>query len=105
MAYICGINLTTKLVTAVAPTSIMKSLASDAISKLSANVTCLPLTQCGFKACGQEVKEVQCIFVNNVPQISILTYNGFVYWNMVHDPELFPNAAVLGEYFLSEFEE
>lgn len=104
MAYIAGINLTTKFITKVAPTSVMRSIASEAISKGTSNVTCLPLTSVPFSFGGQEVKEVQCIFVNNIPQISLLTYNGKVCWNMVHDPALVPNAAALGQYFLSEFE-
>lgn len=105
MAYIAGIKLTTKFITGVAPTSVMRSIASEAISKGTANVTCLPLPTVGFTFSGQEVKEVQCIFVNNIPQISLLTYNGHIYWNIVHDPALIPNAKALGEYFLSEFDD
>jgi len=105
MAYIMGIKLTTKLITGVAPTSLMRSIASEAISKGTANVTCLPLPSVPFKFGGVECKEVQCIFVNNIPQISLLTYNGNIYWNIVHDPALIPNAALLGDHFLAEFAE
>jgi len=105
MAYITGISLTTKFITSIAPTSVMRSVASEAISKGTANTTCLPLPSVPFTFADQEVKEVQCIFVNNIPQISLLTYNGFVFWNMVHDPELVPDAVKLGEHFLAEFDE
>jgi len=104
MAYILGIKLTTKFITQVAPTSVMRSIASEAISKGSANITCLPLTQTAFSIFGQEAKEVQCIFVNNIPQISALTYNGQVYSNIVCDPLLIPNAKALGQHFLAEFD-
>merc|ERR1712070_383172 len=100
-----GINLTTKFLTAVAPSSVMRSIASEAISKATANTTCVPLTSVPFSFGGEEVKEVQCIFVNNIPQISLLTYNGMVYWNIGHDPALIPNAKKIGEYFSAEFDE
>lgn len=105
MAYITGISLTTKFLTSVAPTSIMRSIASEAISKGTANTTCIPLTTVPLSLGGQEVKEVQCIFVNNIPQISLLTYNGFIYWNIVHDPRLIPDAVALGRHFVAEFAE
>lgn len=104
-AYLTGIKLTTKLITGVAPTKVMRDITSEAISKGTSNITCLPLPTVPFKFGGEEVKEAQCIFVNNIPQISLLTYNGNVHWNIVHDPALIPNARKIGEYFLSEFDE
>merc|ERR1711988_486199 len=103
MAYVMGISMTTKFITKVAPSWLMRSIASEVVSKVTANTTCVPLTQIPFKFGGVECKEVQCIFVNNIPQISLLTYNGNIYWNNVHDPALIPNAALLGDHFLAEF--
>jgi len=102
-AYLAGIKLTTDLITGLAPTSVMKKIASEAISKCSCNVSNLPLPDVPVRFAGQEMKDVQVVFVNNIPQITMLSYAGALRWNMVSDPQRIPDPLALGRYFLEEF--
>eukprot|EP00928_Gymnodinium_smaydae_P098870 TRINITY_DN9297_c0_g1_i1.p1 TRINITY_DN9297_c0_g1~~TRINITY_DN9297_c0_g1_i1.p1 ORF type:complete len:499 (+),score=98.25 TRINITY_DN9297_c0_g1_i1:88-1584(+) len=104
MAYITGIGLTTRFLSSVAPTGLMQKAASEAISKLTCNVTCLPMATVPTSFMGKELSEVQVLFVNNIPQISLMSYNGQVHWNMVSDPALVPRPEALGEYLTVEME-
>lgn len=103
-AYLAGIQLTTNFILKIAPVSVMRSLASEGIAKCTCNVSNLPLPSVPIRAFGEEVKEFQFLFVNNIPQVSLISYNGFVYWNIVADPELIPDPTALGRKFLEEIE-
>jgi len=105
MAYITGINLTTKFVTAIASTNVLRRTAAEVTSKCSLIITSVPLTTVPVSWCGEEVKEAQCFVVQTIPQISLLSYNGFIHWNMVADRALVPDAAALSRHFLVELEE
>jgi len=105
MSFIMGIKLTTKLITSIMPTMMMRKLASEAVSKCTANVTNLPLPDVPVKLGGQELKEVQVVFVNTIPQISMLSYNGHLHWNMISDPQRIPDPGAVGRYFLEEFQQ
>lgn len=105
LAYVTGINLTTKFITAVAPTGVMRGVASNAISSATCNITNLPLPEVPMTLLGEEVKDIQVIFVNNIPQISMLSYNGALRWNMVSDPALIPDPVAFGRHFVAEFQE
>mmetsp|Transcript_82948 Transcript_82948/g.238385 ORF Transcript_82948/g.238385 Transcript_82948/m.238385 type:complete len:468 (+) Transcript_82948:131-1534(+) len=104
MWYIMGIKMTTKFLTSVVPTGIMRSITSEAVSKCTANITNLPLPDVPTTFCGQEMKDVQCLFVNAIPQISMLSYNNFLHWNVVADPAVMPNAEALGRHLIAEFD-
>mmetsp|Transcript_34159 Transcript_34159/g.72672 ORF Transcript_34159/g.72672 Transcript_34159/m.72672 type:complete len:471 (-) Transcript_34159:35-1447(-) len=101
-SFLMGIKLTSKLLTAVLPTGIMKSLASEAVTKCTANFTNLPFPDVPCTLCGQEIKEVQCVFPNILPQISLISYNSNVHWNLVANPALFPEPEALGKFVLEE---
>jgi len=103
--YIAGIRMTTKLITSIAPTSVMQGIASDTISKMTCNVTSVPMPTVPIRFAGREIKEVQVAFINTVPQVGFITYNGNIYWNIVSDPELIPDPIALGKYFQSELHE
>lgn len=104
MAYLTGIRLTTKIITMLAPTAVMKKLASECVSKCTMNITNVPLPDVPTTFFGEEMKEVQFLFVNAIPQVSMLSYNGQLHWNLVVDPDKFPNAAEFGTIFLKELE-
>jgi len=106
-AYIAGVAGLTDFVKGVAPTSVLQKTASETFSKHSLLVTNVPSTTVPItfpKEGGEQVSETHMVFPNVIPQVSIITYNGFVNANIVADPELFPTAEVLGEMFQQEFE-
>jgi len=103
--YITGIRLTTKMVTSVAPTKTMRSVTSEAISKASFNVSSVPLPKVPTRLGGEEIMELQMLFACNIPQVSLLTYRETLFWNIVSDPCLMPDAASMGQYFMLELEE
>jgi len=101
-SFISGIWCTTKLVTKLLPVSLMKKITSEAISKLTCNITSVPLPDEPMDFAGKGVTGVQVIFVNNVPQISILSYQKELHWNMVSDPALIDKPELLGQFFEDE---
>jgi len=103
-SYVSGIWTTTKTLSALLPASVLTKAVSEAISKLTANITSVPLPDEAMTFQGKEVKGVQMIFVNNVPQVSILSYNGTLNWNMVTDPQLIAEPEELGRFFEEEME-
>jgi len=103
-AYIRGIKSTTEVITGSAPVNVMRKLASEGISKCTANVTNLPLPDVAVRFAGYDLKEVQVLFVNTIPQISMLSYNGQLHWNLVADPERLPEPQALGRFFAEEFQ-
>jgi len=106
-AYIAGVAGLTEFVKGVAPTSVLRKTASETFSKHSLLVTNVPTTTVPVtfpKENGEQISETHMVFPNIIPQISIITYNGFVNANLVADPELFPRAEALGEMFQQEFE-
>mmetsp|Transcript_66617 Transcript_66617/g.104092 ORF Transcript_66617/g.104092 Transcript_66617/m.104092 type:complete len:458 (+) Transcript_66617:40-1413(+) len=105
VAYIKGIDLTVKLLTSIAPLRVLQKAASEAISKITSNVTSLPMSTVPVRMFGQEIKEIQVLFVNNIPQISLMSYNGFVHWNIICDPALIPEPMAIGRHFLEEVKE
>jgi hypothetical protein len=104
--YMTGLIGFTKFATSVSPLSIMRKVASETFSKHSMLISSMPFTTVPvtLPKMGEEVKEVQMVFPNCVPQLSLITYSGHVDANFVADPELFPNADILGDFWLREFE-
>jgi len=105
LPYIAGIRLTTNFVTSVAPLKALRKVASEAISKVSCNTSSVPLPKVPISIAGKELKEVQVLFVNNIPQVSLITYRGTLFWNVTSDPNLMPDAAKIGQHFMLELEE
>eukprot|EP00971_Amphidinium_carterae_P187133 3714124-Amphidinium_carterae.2 len=103
--FIAGISATTKFVSAIAPDGLARKLASEALSKLTCNVTCLPMSTVPVKSLGHEIQELQVLFVNNIPQVSLMTYNGTLHWNIICDPQLVPDPAAIGRHFLAEMQD
>lgn len=102
VAYIKGIDLAIKFLSSVAPLKVLQKAASEAISKITCNVTSLPMATVPVQMFGQEMKAVQVLFVNNIPQISLMSYNGFVHWNIICDPTLIPDPTAIGSHLLEE---
>jgi diacylglycerol O-acyltransferase / wax synthase len=104
-AYLSGIKMTTDFLTSVAPVKILQKAASEALSKITCNVTSMPFTTVPMKMWGSDLKEIQVAFVNNVPQIAFISYAGVVHWNIVADPQLIPDPAALGKHMLADLKE
>merc|ERR1740123_513179 len=102
MPYIMGINATTKILASIVPRSVMRPIVSDTLSKITCNVTSLPLMTVPVTIAGQELTEMYALFVNNVPQISFISYNGNIYGNIVSDPALIPDPVAFGKHLLAE---
>merc|ERR1740121_555856 len=101
-SFVSGIWVTMKAVTALLPVFAMKKITSEAISKLTCNITSVPLPDEIMDFAGKPVTGVQVIFVNNIPQISILSYKKELHWNMVSDPQLITEPEAIGKYFEDE---
>lgn len=102
-AYVMGIKWTFSMLAAIVPKFLSTKVASQVMSSLTMNVTNLPLTEVPIKFMGHELKEVQFTFVNCMPQVSMLSYNGALHWNMISDPALISEPALLGRFFKEEF--
>jgi hypothetical protein len=106
-SYMSGLIGFTKFITSVAPVGVMRKAASETFSKHSMLISTMPFSTVPVtlpKKGGEEVQEVQMVFPNCIPQLSIITYNGHVDANFVADPELYPNPAILGDFWMREFE-
>lgn len=44
------------------------------------------------------------LFVNNIPQITMLSYNGALHWNIVCDPQRISDPEAFGRFVLEEFQ-
>ena len=53
---------------------------------------------------GKDVTGVQVVFMNNIPQISILSYKKELHGNIVSDPELLAEPEAIGKFFVEELE-
>lgn len=105
--YVGGLVGVTRLASSSFPRTLHAKLASELFSKHSLLVSCTPgmgkPTVFPKHASGQTISEIQMVFPNCIPQISIITYNGAVYANIVADPALYPEPYMLGEFWVSEF--
>jgi len=106
--YIAGLSSFIDLVNAVAPNFLKRKAIGETFSKHSLIVTNVPAPTAPttFPRDGdnaQVIKEVQMVFPNIIPQVSIITYGGFVHANIVADPALFPQPQELGRLWVEEF--
>jgi len=106
-SYMAGLAGFTAFVKGVAPTNLMRKAASETFSKHTLLVTNVPSTTCPMimpdAPGGQMVKEMQMVFPNLITQVSLISYNGAVYSNIIADPALIAQPHVLGKFFLEEF--
>merc|ERR1712032_713810 len=106
-AYMSGLAGFTQFLKNVAPKSFMRKAAGETFSKHTLLITNVPTATVPvtFPKQGTAViQEVQMVFPNIIPQISILSYNGNVNVNLVADPALFPEPERLGQFWVSELE-
>lgn len=106
-SYLMGLSLTTKTLARLAPPALFRKAVSEAMSKHSCLITSVPFPTVPVRwprQKGETIKEVQMVFPNCIPQFSIVSYYGFVYGNLVADPELIPDGAAFGRRWVSEFE-
>jgi len=106
-AYIAGLHNFTEFVKNVAPKSFLRKAAGDTFSKHSLLITNIPTATVplAFPKGGDAIiQEMQMVFPNIIPQVSILSYNGNINANLVADPALFPQPERLGQLWVSELE-
>lgn len=104
-AYMGGLMCLTNCLKGVLPTNLLRKAASETFSKHSLLVTNVPgpTVPVTFPKEGGEVMgEVHMVFPNVIPQVSFISYNGFVYSNLVADPALYPEPKRFGELLLAE---
>merc|ERR1711924_326802 len=81
--------------------------ASETFSKHSLLVTNVPGPTIPVpfpKQGGETLSEVHMVFPNVVPQVSFISYNGFVSANLVADPALFSAPAQFAQCYVSAFQ-
>lgn len=106
-AYVIGLSLTTRILAKLAPPALFRKAVSEAFSKHTCIVSSVPMPTVPFRWPGNKggtVKEVQMVFPNCIPQISLISYNGFVYCSIVADPALIPDGGAFGKKWVSEFD-
>jgi len=106
MPYVAGLTCFTDVVTKSLPPSVLRKAVAETFSRHSLLVTCVPGTTVPItfpKNGGTVVQEVQMVFPNIIPQVSIITYDGSVHANFVADPALFPRPQELGRLWKEEF--
>mmetsp|Transcript_60514 Transcript_60514/g.131114 ORF Transcript_60514/g.131114 Transcript_60514/m.131114 type:complete len:477 (-) Transcript_60514:121-1551(-) len=54
---------------------------------------------------GQPVEGLQAVFYNLIPQISLISYSGLVWMNLVADPEVIQDLDTFSDCFLDELKE
>jgi hypothetical protein len=106
-AYMSGLSGFTNCISGTAPSSVLKKAAGEEWSKHTLLVTNVPATK--VKATfpaedGQEIAAIHCAISNVMSQVSVISYNGFVYSSLVADPALFPSVGSFGQMFLQEFD-
>lgn len=102
-SYMGGLIGFTHIACSTAPVGFLRKAAAETFSKHSMLVTQIPGFSVPISVFGREVKEMQMVFPNIIPQLSIMTYNGFVFANLVADPTLI-QAEKFEEYWWQEFE-
>lgn len=104
-AYMSGLIGFTNFVKGAAPKSFLRKSVAEYFSKHSLLVTQVPSATVPTtfpKGTGEVISEVQMVFPNIIPQVSIISYNGVVNANIVADPELFPEIDRVGSFWASE---
>jgi len=105
--YMTGLTGLTKCLAGVAPAMILRKAAGELWSKHTVLVTNVPATTipvtCPAEG-GEVVQGFQVPIPNVMSQVSLVSYNGFIFGNLVADPDLFPDPAALGRYWLAEFD-
>lgn len=108
--FMAGLAGITNFATGVLPSTLQAKLGSETFSKHSLLVTCVPSMTVptsfpkGYGS-SQRLSEMHMVFPNCIPQISIISYNGSVFANIVADPALYPNPERLGQLWVAEFAE
>merc|ERR1712048_194683 len=108
-AYMAGVVGITNIASSAMPTPLLQKTVSETFSKHSVLISSIPAFSVPAKFPkgdgGQIVSEIHMVFPNCVPQMSMITYNGKVYANIVADPALYPEPSKLGECWVSAFKE
>lgn len=105
-AYMTGLIGFTRFITNIAPRKLLDKAAGETWSKHTLCVTNVPAPSVPMRfpaEGGEEVKEVACVIANVMPQVSIVSYNGYIYAGIVADPQLIADTAALGEMWVEEF--
>lgn len=104
--FMVGLNCLTQCLAGCVPAALLRKAVSETFSKRSLLVTNVPgpTVPVTFpKVGGEVVREMHMVFPNVIPQVSFISYNGFLFGNIVADPQLFPEATKLGALFEAEF--
>eukprot|EP00639_Heterosigma_akashiwo_P021491 CAMPEP_0206403904 /NCGR_PEP_ID=MMETSP0294-20121207/28015_1 /ASSEMBLY_ACC=CAM_ASM_000327 /TAXON_ID=39354 /ORGANISM="Heterosigma akashiwo, Strain CCMP2393" /LENGTH=437 /DNA_ID=CAMNT_0053861629 /DNA_START=95 /DNA_END=1410 /DNA_ORIENTATION=+ len=88
------------------PRSITRKSVSDIFSRCSLVYSNVPGPQEPLNFAGEEIKGIQCIFPNLLPQVMALSYNGKIFQNMVvpHDDK-FKDSDTFVAFYSDEYEE
>lgn len=105
--YMSGLIGFTRFFTGIAPRRLLNMAAAELFSKHTLLVTNVPSTSVEMtwpKEGGETVQGLSVVVANVMPQVSLVSYNGALYSNIVADPKLIPRPSTLGDLWVSEFE-
>jgi hypothetical protein len=91
-------SLPTKL-----PLSVSQQAAFDVFSRHSLVFTNVPGPDRPCKLDGKTIKSIQMFFPNLIPQISLFSYAGNIYGNLVMDPEELPDCKSIARFYAAAF--
>lgn len=106
-SYMSGLVGFTKFITKVAPQSLLNKSTGEAWSKHTLLVTNVPATSVPATwpaEGGSRIESMSVCIANVMTQVSMISYNGYVYASIVADPALVGDANKLGQFWLEEFD-
>eukprot|EP00929_Paragymnodinium_shiwhaense_P065669 TRINITY_DN32901_c0_g2_i1.p1 TRINITY_DN32901_c0_g2~~TRINITY_DN32901_c0_g2_i1.p1 ORF type:complete len:525 (+),score=58.43 TRINITY_DN32901_c0_g2_i1:180-1754(+) len=104
--YVAGLNCLTSALQTMMPKTALRKAVSETFSKHSLLCTDVPGPTVPVvfpKDGGETLGEVHMVFPNIISQVSLISYGGFVYGNIVSDPGLIAEPAKLGQFWAEEF--
>merc|ERR1712130_273950 len=104
-AYMQGLTCMTNMITRCLPKNMMRKAASETFSKHSLLVTNVPGPSVPVtfpKEGGEIITEVHMVCANVIPQVSFVSWNGYVHGNICADPQFIPDMAKFGELYRAE---
>eukprot|EP00931_Biecheleriopsis_adriatica_P044253 TRINITY_DN25296_c0_g1_i1.p1 TRINITY_DN25296_c0_g1~~TRINITY_DN25296_c0_g1_i1.p1 ORF type:complete len:475 (+),score=84.62 TRINITY_DN25296_c0_g1_i1:119-1543(+) len=107
-AYMTGLKWFTNFISGVAPRKLLRTATGESWSKHTLCVTNVPATSVPmtFPAeGGEKVQSMSVVIANVMSQVSVVTYNGNLYASLVADPDLIPQADVLGKLWIAEIKD
>jgi diacylglycerol O-acyltransferase len=92
----------TSALAAFTPLSIQRLLSTNIVARHSFVFSNVPGFTRPVALCGRVLVGVRMVYINLVPQFTLLSYNGQLYGTIVVDPTAVPDAHLLPDFYMQE---